>query len=202
MYAILKKCIYIYSIIFYKIIKKVTVGKNATFLGKVHIKNGEYIRIGENTSVGYKSWLAVFPEYNGYKCPVSNKQYGIYIGDRVKITQRLKIYCADSVYIDDDALIASEVFIADYNHGMNATEDYSFQPLKTESVYIGKGTWIGEKVCILPGVHIGEKSIIAAGSIVTHDVPDYVIAAGNPAKIIKKWDWENNEWIKVEVDEK
>ena len=85
---------------------------------------------------------------------------------------------------------------------MNATEDYSFQPLKTESVYIGKGTWIGEKVCILPGVHIGEKSIIAAGSIVTHDVPDYVIAAGNPAKIIKKWDWENNEWIKVEVDEK
>lgn len=51
-------------------------------------------------------------------------------------------------------------------------------------------------------MHIGEKSIIAAGSIVTHDVPDYVIAAGNPAKIIKKWDWENNEWIKVEVDEK
>ena len=93
------------------------MGKNATFWGKVHIKNGEYIRIGKNTSIGYKSWLAVFPEYNGYKCPVSNKQYGIYIGDRVKITQRLKIYCAVNYNFPKNIIFCEQyIFESFYNN--------------------------------------------------------------------------------------
>ena len=51
---------------------------------------------------------------------------------------------------------------------------------------IGDNCWIGENVIVLPGVHIGDGSIIGAGAVVTHDIPNYSLAVGNPAKVIKK----------------
>jgi len=61
-----------------------------------------------------------------------------------------------------------------------------FQGFEEEKpVVIGDDVWIGERVLILPGVHIGNGCIIAAGAVVTHDVPDYAVVAGVPAKIIK-----------------
>ena len=57
-----------------------------------------------------------------------------------------------------------------------------------KSVIIGKNVWIGGNCCILPGVKIGDNTIIGAGSIVTKDIPENVIAAGNPCKIIREAD--------------
>ena len=57
--------------------------------------------------------------------------------------------------------------------------------------------WIGEKVTVLPGITIGEKSIIGANSVVTKDIPPFCIAAGNPASIIKRYDFEKHEWVRV-----
>ena len=54
-----------------------------------------------------------------------------------------------------------------------------------EPVYIGDDVWIGDRVLILPGVHIGTGCIVAAGAVVTKDVPDYAIAAGVPAKVMR-----------------
>jgi maltose O-acetyltransferase len=54
-----------------------------------------------------------------------------------------------------------------------------------KSVTIGDGCWICSRVIILPGVHIGKNSVIGAGSVVTKDIPDYAIAAGNPAKVVR-----------------
>lgn len=196
-YHFISNLLYFWGLFFYKYIKKVKFGYRTSFLGFVHIKNGKYIKIGRNSSIGYQSWLSVITDYAGFKCKVKDGSLGIYIGDRVKITQKLKIYCAESVYIDDDVLLASEIFITDYNHGINAEVDYSAQALESSPVYIGKGAWIGEKVCILPGVEIGKRAIIAAGSIVTKNVPEYTMAAGNPAKVIKFWDDKKKEWVKI-----
>lgn len=66
-------------------------------------------------------------------------------------------------------------------------------------MHIGDGTWIGEKVCILSNVSIGEKCIIGAGSVVTKSVPDYCVAVGNPAKVVKYWDDDKTEWNEVEI---
>ena len=62
-------------------------------------------------------------------------------------------------------------------------------------VIIEDGCWLGVGVCILPGVKIGKNSVIGANSIVTRDVPEYSIAVGNPAQIIKKYDPEQQTWI-------
>jgi acetyltransferase-like isoleucine patch superfamily enzyme len=63
-------------------------------------------------------------------------------------------------------------------------------------VRIEKGCWIGEKVIILPGVNIGERSIIGAGSVVTKSIPAYSIAVGNPARVIKTWNKDSKQWVK------
>ncbi|WP_405373425.1 DapH/DapD/GlmU-related protein [Pseudobutyrivibrio sp.] len=96
-------------------------------------------------------------------------------------------------------MIASNVLICSENHGIDpeSTTPYMSQPLISKPVSIGEGSWIGEMVCILPGVHIGKKCIIGAGSVVTKSIPDYSIAVGNPAKVIKKYNFKTHNWEKV-----
>ena len=67
-----------------------------------------------------------------------------------------------------------------------------------DSVRIGEGCWIGERVCILPGITIGKKCVVGAGSIVTKNIPDYCMVAGSPAKVIKVYDFEKHAWIRSE----
>ena len=95
-------------------------------------------------------------------------------------------------------LFASNVIVTNENHGMDpeSSVPYMNQELTARDVSIGDGCWIGEKVCILPGVSIGEKCIIGAGSVVTKSIPDYSIAVGNPAKVLKIYNFESKRWEK------
>ena len=71
------------------------------------------------------------------------------------------------------------------------------QPIKQISpVRIGEGSWLGENVCVI-GANIGKHCVIGANSVVTHDIPDYSIAVGVPAKVIKKYNFETKVWEKV-----
>jgi lipopolysaccharide O-acetyltransferase len=64
-------------------------------------------------------------------------------------------------------------------------------------VVIGDNVWIGESVCVLPGVSIGEGCIIGALSVVTKSIPAYSIAVGSPARVVKQFDFEQNKWKKI-----
>ena len=122
----------------------------------------------------------------------------IIIGSGVRITRNLTIQCANRVQIGDNVLIASDVFIIDYNHGNSPlTKNYRDNPLNISvgGVTIENGVWIGNNVIILPNVTIGEKSIVGAGSVVTKSIPAYSVAVGNPAHVIKHFDFEANIWI-------
>jgi acetyltransferase-like isoleucine patch superfamily enzyme len=123
----------------------------------------------------------------------------IIIGDRVTATGGLQIASQGEVIIEDDVMFASNVFMNDALHGyQDATEPYKYQPLwKIKPIMIGKGSWIGQNVVILPGVTIGELSIIGANSVVTKSIPKHCIAMGSPARVIKKWDGNTCEWISI-----
>lgn len=89
--------------------------------------------------------------------------------------------------IGSHVMMGPNVTIITRNHKHDdLTQPMMFQGFEEERpVVIGNDVWIGERVMIMPGVHIGNGCILAAGAVVTHDVPDYAVVAGVPAKIIK-----------------
>jgi lipopolysaccharide O-acetyltransferase len=107
------------------------------------------------------------------------------------------------ISIGNNVLIASRVFITDHNHGSynGAHQSSPYTPpairdIISNEVKIEDNVWIGEGVCILPGVVIGKGSVIASNSFVTKSIPANSIAAGVPAKVIKKFDIKENIWKK------
>ena len=111
--------------------------------------------------------------------------------DNIYIGPKAYIWAVGGLEIDENVIIGPRVTIHTSNHRYeNATmlpyDGYSY----TKKVTIEKNVWIGDSSMIVPGVTIGEGSIVAMGSVVTKDVPKYSIIGGNPAKVIKQRDIE------------
>lgn len=176
------------------IIKFKLKNKSVVVGGNIILRNPQYISCGENVVIGDESKLLCWDSYGEEK--YSNLQE-IQIGDNFHATRNFTIQCAQKVVNGRDVLVASNVFIIDYNHGLNPlTMSYLENPL-IRGVFVDDGVWIGNDVIVLPNVHIGKKSIIGAGSVVTKDIPEYCIAVGNPAKVVKKFDIKEKKWKQV-----
>ena len=102
------------------------------------------------------------------------------------------------VHIGKGSACSQYCFISGQSHIYeDVSKNFMKQGIKKERVVVGKNVWIGANSVILPGVTIGDNSVIGAGSIVIEDIPSYSVAVGNPAKIIKKYDLETNQWKRV-----
>jgi len=102
------------------------------------------------------------------------------------------------VHIGESSVCSQNCFISGQSHHYeDISKNFLRQGVKTDEVAIGKNVWIGAKSVILPGVKIGDNSIIGAGSIVVEDIPSYSVAVGNPAKITKHYDFETKQWKRV-----
>ena len=111
---------------------------------------------------------------------------GITIGDHVLISPGVRISAANSISIADSCMLASHAYITDSDwHGIY---DRSLPPKEVSRVVLEENVWIGDSAIVCKGVTIGKNSIIGAGSVVTSDIPANVIAAGNPARVIKQLD--------------
>ena len=106
----------------------------------------------------------------------------IFIGKNVFINCCCHFQDHGGIYIGDGALIGSHVVMATINHGKAPATRPNNYPA---SIHIGKKVWIGSHATILPGVHIGDNAIVAAGAVVSKDVPADTIVGGVPAKILK-----------------
>lgn len=106
----------------------------------------------------------------------------IQIGKNVFINHACTFLDLGGIVIEDDVLIGPKVSIITENHPVNPNER---KMLDLKSVIIKRNVWIGANATILPGVTIGENSVVAAGAVVTKDVPNNTVVAGIPAKIIK-----------------
>ena len=124
-----------------------------------------------------------------FHCDRGNK---IHIGKGSFINYGSTILDMTDVYIGDDVRIAPNVSIYTVWHPLDWQERQD-RLCYTDEVYIGDHTWICGNVTILPGVHIGKKCVIGAGSVVTHDIPDGVLAYGNPCQVIRKLEENGNE---------
>lgn len=160
------------------------------------LKEVNHIHPAGKLFIGGGSRLLCWTSYNsGIDFQVLNPS--LTIGTNFHATRNLTIQCAGKTVIGNDVLVASDVFIIDYNHGIDpSSSSYLDNILDVSEVTIDDGVWIGNNVIILPGVHIGEKAIIGAGSVVTKDIPSYSIAVGNPAKVVKYYDLQTKEWCR------
>lgn len=162
------------------------------------IRGRQMIKFDKNLTTGIGCRLEAF-------IADGDKSIKLKLGNNIQINDYVHISAIKSVSIGDDVLMASHVYISDNSHGcyddsQNATP-LDIPPIRrpyyVSPVRIGNRVWLGEGVIVMPGVNIGDGSIIGAHSIVNKNIPENSIAVGSPAKVIKRWDSVNNIWIKV-----
>ncbi len=143
--------------------------------GNGRIVVGSDVRLSGKSSIGFASHT-------------SNKP-ALIIGDFTFIGHNCTFLVGQSVTIGKHCLLAGGVRVSDFDgHPIDAAQRRNNQPFSSESirpVSIGDDVWIGSGTHVLKGVRIGDRSIIGAGSMVTNDVPADVVAAGNPARVVK-----------------
>lgn len=127
---------------------------------------------------------------------INNGVGDVYIGNRTRIGISCTII--GPVQIGDDVRLAQNIVMSGLNHNYeNINLPISEQGVNTSKIIVEDEAWIGANVFIAAGVTIGKHSIVAGGAVVTKNVPAYSIVAGNPGRVIKKYDSNLDQWIKV-----
>lgn len=159
------------------------------------IVHPERVFVGDDVWLGRNSVIAAYTEFTS---PLAAQRFDpvIRIGNRVGATA-VQIHAVQEVTIEDDVIMATNVFMADSFHGYaNANQPYRDQPLfRIAPIRICRGCWIGQNVVLSPGVTVGEFSIIGANSVVTSSIPARSIAVGAPARVIKTWSESDQRWV-------
>lgn len=164
-----------------------------------------YMKKGKN-SVIYRSVRKDIVPFNGFflgkssviedYAIINNAVGEITIGNSTRIGMGNTII--GPVMIGNNVILAQNVVLSALNHNFeDVLTTINQQGVKTDQIIIEKNVWIGANTSILAGVHIGEHVVVGAGSVVTKDIPSFSVVVGNPAKIIKKYDFKVKQWIKV-----
>lgn len=164
----------------------------------IYVRGKKYFEYGEGFTTGYNCRIEMFDTGKG-------KDKKLILGKNCKIGDYVHIAVGEEVRIGDNVLIGSKVLISDLNHGnyggnemhCNPNTPPDNRPINTKPVLIGDNVWIGDNVCILQGVKIGNGCIIGANSVVNRDIPNYTIAAGSPAKVLKWYNEKSKSWERI-----
>lgn len=158
-----------------------SLGWRTTLELPTRIQGARHIEIGSHVFVGAHSWLEVLePEKR-------RSSAAIRIGHGTSISGFCTITATESVIVEAHALIARYVYISDHSHA----HDDPLRPIKRQGiskiapVRICEGAWLGQSVVICPGVTIGRNAVVGANSVVRSDVPDFCVAAGAPARVLR-----------------
>ena len=160
---------------------------------------------GKNSVIRHRTRLDVFP-YNQFNLgtksviedfsTINNGVGDVFIGDNTIIG--ISNVVIGPVNIGNNVMLAQNIVVSGLNH---AYEDISMPPsaqkVSTAQITIADDVWIGANSVITAGVTIGKHAVIGGGSVVTKNIPDYTVAVGNPARVIKKYNFDLNIWEKV-----
>lgn len=127
---------------------------------------------------------------------VNNGMGAVTIGDHVRVG--IGNVLIGPVSIGNHVIMAQHVVLSGLNHGYtDPAVPISLQPCSVAPIRIDDECWIGANSVITAGVHIGKHSVVAGGSVVTKDVPPYSVVAGNPARVIRRYQESTGTWEKV-----
>lgn len=116
------------------------------------------------------------------------------LGSNVYVNSNLMIVDDGNIYVGDKVMFGPNVTIATANHPIDP--ELRARGLQyNKDVHIGENAWIGAGTVIVPGVHIGRNTVIGAGSVVTKDIPDSVVAVGNPCKVLREISERDREFF-------
>lgn len=167
------------------------LGAGAAIFRPFRVDGGNRIAIGDKTVFLRGVWL--------YCCGVDGRKASLSVGEGCVFGYNNHITAVGQVAIGNNVLTANNVYISDNLHGY---EDIGVpimhQPVRFKrEVVIGSGSWIGENACII-GASVGKNCVIGANAVVTSDIPDYSVAVGAPAKVIRQFDPLLQKWVAKE----
>lgn len=155
-------------------------GRKSIIIPPVRLDGEGRIEIGSYVFIARGSWIQVLPDGG-------NTASALIIGDCTSIAGPCVISAMRSVVLEGHVLLASNIYISDHRHRY----DNAGVPIKNQGitrvapVLIRTGAWIGNNAVICPGVTVGRGAVVGANSVVNRDVPDFSIAAGAPARVIR-----------------
>jgi acetyltransferase-like isoleucine patch superfamily enzyme len=153
------------------------------------------IRIGNSVYIASGTWLNI-PE------PAIDAPPAIILENGCKIGRRCMISAKNRVCLEEDVLFGPSVLITDHSHEFSDPD----MPIHAQgltdggTVLIGRNSWLGHGaavICTSGDLSVGRNSIIGANSVVTRSVPPFSVVIGNPAKVVRRYDPDSGEWIKV-----
>src|SRR5262245_46993885 len=167
------------------------IGRKSKLIAPLRLRNVHNIRIGDNVLINRLGFLLTLQQ-PGSEVPVLS------IGDGSVIGHMNHITSIREVRIGNKVLTADRVYISDHSHGFsNISMPIMDQPVESKApVRIGDGTWIGENAVILCCT-IGKNCVIGSNAVVISDIPDYSVAVGSPARVVRKFNPASNSWEKV-----
>lgn len=169
------------------------IGKDSYVDSTVNVFGWSHVSIGSNTLIGEQSWLNVNDREPGFE--------HIKIGNYCYIGRRNLLSSSRQLVINDYVMTNNECKFLGSNH---IFDDPNLPYINTGTtndgtLTIGVNVWIGAGVILLGNITIGHGSIIGAGSVVTKSIPPFSIAVGNPCKVIKRFDFNNNQWVDIKL---
>jgi acetyltransferase-like isoleucine patch superfamily enzyme len=151
--------------------------------------------LGNHVFIERNCWIQTIGE------PTKPGEVKLAIGDYTSIGMGSSISAAARIDIGEYVLLARNVYIADHAH---AFEDVNVPIMRQginqlKPVSIGSNTWLGQNVSVLPGVAIGRHCVVGANSVVNASVPDFCVAVGAPARVVKRYNAETKNWERVKA---
>ncbi len=168
------------------------IGKKSKLIEPMRLRYVHNMHIGENVIINKHAFLLTSQEEETV-IPRLTISDGCIIGHMNHIT------CINEVQIGKHVLTADRVYISDHSHAFRDTRvPILLQPkISKGKVSIGDGTWIGENAVVI-SCNIGKNCVIGSSAVVLSDVPDYSVAVGSPARIVRRFNPDSNSWDKVE----
>jgi acetyltransferase-like isoleucine patch superfamily enzyme len=182
------KTLFIYKYLIGKMGKNCIIFKPIRFIGINNVYISDNVRIYKNSRIEtIENWGKV--KYNP----------SIHIGNGTTFEQNLHLTCASKVKIGNYVTVLANVMITDINHSYkDLNSNIIKQPIEVKNTIIGDYCFIGMGARIMPGTVLGKNCIVGTNSVVSGIFDDYSVIVGAPAKIVKRYDFDNSRWRKID----